>query len=123
MGAHEVIFHLARHGITIDRDGENLVVKPASRLSAQQRALILRNKPDILALLTQAHATSVALIKAIRRTCDHRGDDDANRRALIEECGALDPASQADQLEHFQAEAERWARATGAASDARHEPQ
>jgi hypothetical protein len=51
-----------------------------------------------------------ALAAAINRACDIRGDDDANRAALLGECAALPPASQADMLAHFTLEAARCSR-------------
>lgn len=56
-----------------------------------------------------------ALVAAINRACNLRGDDDANRAGLIAECHALSLEQQIDMLEHFRAEAARWAKATGQA--------
>lgn len=67
-----------------------------------------------LAALASSDATRAGnfrMASAINRCCNARGDDDANRAALIAECSALDAAGQADMLEHFNAEAERWERA------------
>lgn len=55
------------------------------------------------------------LSAAIRAACAARGDTDANRDALLAACLQLDQAGQADMLDHFRAEAERWA---GAAAPA-----
>lgn len=55
---------------------------------------------------TQTRATS--LRQSIERCCDLRGDDEANRAALIVECLALPMAGQEDVQEHFEQEAERW---------------
>jgi hypothetical protein len=48
-----------------------------------------------------------ALIEAINRCCDARGDDVTNRAGLIAECTSLAPDGQADMREHFEAEAKR----------------
>lgn len=62
--------------------------------------------------LTQ-HRAAAALIDAVSRCCEVRGDDDANRTALIAECLTLTPRQQEDMHEHFEIEAERWERACG----------
>lgn len=41
------------------------------------------------------------LTDAINDACDVRGDDDANRQALIDECMVLPADQQCDLLEHF----------------------
>ena len=41
----------------------------------------------------------LTLVNAINRCCDVRGDDDANRVALVAECNALDAAGEADRWE------------------------
>jgi len=50
-----------------------------------------------------------ALIEAINRCCDARGDLDANRQGLIDECRRLPQHHQVDLREHFAQEANRWA--------------
>lgn len=50
-----------------------------------------------------------ALVEAINRCCDVRGDDDANRQGLLDECRYLPPYEQADLRDHFEQEAQRWA--------------
>lgn len=54
------------------------------------------------------HRVTAALVAAIHRTCDARGDDDRNRRALVDECSRMTPEAQADLLAHFTVEAARW---------------
>ena len=53
----------------------------------------------------------LALIDAINRCCDARGDDDRNREALIAEAASLTARNQADMREHFEQEAATWAAA------------
>lgn len=60
-----------------------------------------------LASEKQATALAVALAAAINRCCDARGDDDANRAALLQECAGQSPEHQADLLAHFTIEAAR----------------
>ncbi len=67
-----------------------------------------------------AHRLLADLIAAINAACDERGDDDSNRRALIDESARLTPEHQLDMLAHFTAEAaifraaNRGGRASGA---------
>lgn len=56
---------------------------------------------------------ATSLRQSIDRCCDARGDDDANRRALIEECLRLPFEVQADLAEHFEQEANRYATPSG----------
>ena len=56
------------------------------------------------------------LTSAINRACAARGDDEANRLALLAECWSLDVRQQLDLLEHFRAQAAIWERATGEAA-------
>ncbi|GCL61022.1 hypothetical protein [Pseudaquabacterium pictum] len=51
---------------------------------------------------------SRALAEAIGAACAARGDNESNRAALLAECLQLDAAGQADMLEHFRAEAQRF---------------
>ncbi len=81
--------------------------KPASvrdlardNLARQERDKALRN-------------VATRLRQAIDRCCEARGDDEANRAALIAECGALPTVGQDDMRQHFESEADRWERATG----------
>ena len=53
----------------------------------------------------------LALIDAINRCCDARGDDDSNRMALVAEAASLTARNQADMREHFEQEAATWAAA------------
>lgn len=84
------------------------MVAPAAALTDAHRQAIREHRTELLALLAGTPAT---LVNAINRCCDVRGDDDANRAALIAECNALDAAGQADMLAHFSSEADRWERA------------
>jgi hypothetical protein len=54
-----------------------------------------------------------ALVEAIRRCSEVRGDTDANRAALIAEAVDLTPREQQDMREHFDEQAALWAAATG----------
>ena len=62
-----------------------------------------------------AHRLPAALVAAIGRCCDARGDDDHNRTGLIAESASYLPHEMADLIEHFDIEADRWVLATGQA--------
>ena len=112
MGAPDLLQHLHGAGLTVTlSEGGGIKVSPAGILTDAQRQAIREHKPELIALLTLRAGTSAALVNAINQCCNARGDDDANRAALIAECSALDAAGQADMLAHFNAEAERWERA------------
>lgn len=55
------------------------------------------------------------LLKAIDDCCRLRGDTDDNRIALRRECSQMPASSIADLIEHFNGEAQTWARVTGQA--------
>ena len=55
-----------------------------------------------------AHRIFANLVAAIHRCCNARGDDDANRAALIAECAPIPPAQQAGWREHFDTVADRY---------------
>jgi hypothetical protein len=60
-------------------------------------------------------ATRAVLRELIERCCDVRGDDAANRAALLLDCESLDAAQRADLCRHFSEQAEVWRRAKGLA--------
>ena len=62
-----------------------------------------------------AHRLPAALVSAIGRCCDARGDDEHNRAGLIAESASYSPHQMADLIEHFDLEADRWVLATGQA--------
>jgi hypothetical protein len=69
----------------------------------QPRCTTPRNTaPDATARLV------AALVQAVNRTCDARGDDSANRAELIADALALPVELQADLLAHFTVEAARY---------------
>jgi hypothetical protein len=60
-----------------------------------------------------AHRVGSALADSINTACDLRGDDEANRAGLLEECRALSADAQLDMLGHFDQVTDIWATATG----------
>ena len=95
-------------GLTLSTEADRLYVGPSSSLTDPLRALIREHKPELWAAVREAETVAADLIEAINRCCHERHDDARNRAGLIEECSQLSPEHQADALEHFRAEAERW---------------
>ena len=62
------------------------------------------------------HQSASALIAAINRCCDLRGDTDRTRDALIAEAAALTAEQQVDMTDHFLGECRLWLLATGQSS-------
>lgn len=100
----DLLLSLRARGVSVEVDGDSLVVRGA--LAEPDRAALRSLKPQILQL-------PGLLMSAIDRCCAARGDTDANRAALIVECCAYPAWEQADLLDHFTTEAERWEAATG----------
>jgi hypothetical protein len=68
----------------------------------------------LLAPVPQAgtrNPVSAGLANAIARCCDVRGDDEANRAALLAESENLDEDMQAEMQQHFEDQARMWRRA------------
>ncbi len=97
---------LQARGVSIRIAGGNLIVNPRSLLTDELRDAIRAGKPELLRLPD-------ALVLAINRCCDARGDDDGNRAALILECLALPAWEQRELRDHFNEEAARWEGAGG----------
>lgn len=51
MGARELLHDLAGAGLSVTAEGGRLVIRPASKLTDELRAALLRAKPELLALL------------------------------------------------------------------------
>ena len=102
MTADAILIDLWRDSISVrlTPDGEHLAV-PAGRLTPEQRAMLLDNKPDLIRFLRDAHATTERLLVAAMRVCDRHGDNDTARKEMRDQCMALPPHLQADLLEHF----------------------
>ena len=65
MGARELLHELADAGFTVEADGDKLVIRPASKLTNDQRAAVRAAKSDLLALLlaeAAAPARSLAVL-------------------------------------------------------------
>ena len=95
-------------GLSLSTEGDRLYVGPSSSLTDPLRALIRKHKPELWAAVREAETVAADLIDAINSACHERRDDSQNRAGLHAECRALSPERQADALEHFRGEAERW---------------
>ena len=100
-------------GLELTAEGDILRVAPPERITPPLRTLIRENKWLLLNAARGADQVTVALVQAINRACDARGDDAANRQGLIDECSVLPKSGQADMQEHFVEEAIRWEKASG----------
>ncbi|MDM0118907.1 TubC N-terminal docking domain-related protein [Variovorax arabinosiphilus] len=88
-------------GISLRVDGENLIVKPANRLTPALRVLLVAHKPELLAFVQTAHETTVQLVAAAMRACDLHGDGAKARAEMREDCLATPIHLQAELLAYF----------------------
>ena len=102
MNPHELLVALWAEGVTVRLapGGKNLAA--AGRLTPGQRDLVLTHKPELIAFLVAAHATTTALIAAAMKRCDEFNDGPLAREQMRQDCLALPPHLRADLLEHFQ---------------------
>lgn len=105
MSAFSIIQDLEAQGIRLklSKDDVNLVV-PAGCLSAEQRALVLSHKAEILELLVEAREITARLIAAAMRVCDRHNDSEAARKEMRQDCLKLPPHLQRDLFHHFNGE-------------------
>lgn len=102
MSADAILIDLWRDGISVrlTPDGEHLAVS-GGPLTAEQRAMALENKPDLIQYLRDAHATTERLLVAAMSACDSHGDGDAARQEMRDQVVATPTHLQADLLDHF----------------------
>lgn len=78
MGARELLGELAGAGLTIRADGDQLVIKPVSKLTDDMRAALRAAKPELMVLLTSAAPVRrFRLSKADADRCHEGGWNDA----------------------------------------------
>lgn len=66
MGARDLLDDLAGLGVHVAADGDQLVIRPASKLTDDMRAALRANKPELLALLAgTGHASPVPDVSAV----------------------------------------------------------
>lgn len=96
------VLELARlAGLTVRVNGVTLAYRPAERMTSELRGLLVAHKPQLIALLNDAHRTTADLIEAAMRACDFHGDDEAGREAMRRDCCSTPPELRADLLKHF----------------------
>ena len=95
-------------GLTLRTDGDRLIVTPAPLITGSLRNLIRERKPELLHSVRAAEELAAALIASINRCCDARGDDAANRAALVAESASCPPHLMADLIEHFEQQARQF---------------
>jgi len=102
MTADAILIELWRDSISVrlTPDGEHLAVS-GGRLTVEQRAMVLENKPDLIQYLHDAHDTTERLLDAAMKVCDQYGDSEAARQEMREQCLELPPNMQADLLGYF----------------------
>lgn len=100
----DLLLHLQGNGLRIRIDGANLIVGPRELLTDGLRDAIRADKPELLRL-------PASMVAAINRCCDARGDDSANRAALILDCTVKAALEQRELRDHFNEEAALWERA------------
>ena len=108
MSACDILTELRSDGLTFSLRDTGLFVSPRLLLTEERRAAIRTNRSFLIAALESEKTLTVALVESINHCCEARGDDDANRAALIEECCQLTLHEQADMREHFEREAANW---------------
>ena len=96
-----ILLKLIDAGLTLETNGTDLAVRPAKLITEKLRELIVANKPAIWSDVRTAEELATSLIASINRCCDARGDDAANRTALIAESASCPPHQMADLIEHF----------------------
>ena len=103
MTPHALFCELLASGIALglSADGGNIVV-PTGLLSPAQRAVVLANKPELVAFLLDTRKTTKQLLAAAMRCCDQYGDSHAMRSNMRTDCLATPPHLHADLFDHFQ---------------------
>ena len=101
MDAAAVFRRLSNAGIYLEMAADHLTACPASRLNNDLRALIRSNKPELIAYMVEAHQTTLELIEAAMRCCDHHGDGPEARAAMVRDIQATPADLQGDLLRHF----------------------
>lgn len=115
MHAKHLLGTLRSAGFTTLLAGDGLRISPSARLTPQLREEVRRHRDDLVRLLADEHLDQGQrrLRQAINRCCEVRGDDEAHRLALIEECSQLPPDERNEWRDYFDSEAHRWGNSSG----------
>ncbi|WP_439518497.1 hypothetical protein [Hydrogenophaga sp.] len=101
MEAAAIFQRLYAAGVRLELQGERLSASPAARLNEELRALIRTHKPALVTYLIDAHQTTLELIEAAMRACDHHGDGPVAREAMRRECLETPRELRADLRDHL----------------------
>lgn len=102
MTAHEILSVLWAAGVRVRLKDDGHLAVPAGKLTAEQRAMVVENRAELVEFLQAAHLTAAELIVAAMRACDHWADGAEARDQMRRECMEVPPHQLADLLEHFQ---------------------
>ena len=104
MGAPDLLARITAAGLTVEADGDRLLVRPRERLTVELRETIRSHNPELLALLTSDVVTptpdlSPELDALIRRVASFHGFSDED----LGEARAIAAADVANALTCFRA--------------------
>ncbi|KQP20554.1 hypothetical protein [Pseudorhodoferax sp. Leaf267] len=88
-------------GMTMHADGAELVLKPAAKLTAELRALLVKHKADLLDFIRQADMLTAETLARAMAVCDRHDDSDQAREDMRREVIETPAHLKADLLEHF----------------------
>lgn len=101
MEAEALIREMGAMSISLELDGDSLVVRSAHPLSWDVRDLVRTHKPALVEFLRDAHATAEQLVAAAMLACDHFHDSKEARAQMVRECQETPPELRRDLIEHF----------------------
>jgi hypothetical protein len=93
-------------GLTAELTGSGgLLVRQASQITDDLRALIRANRDDLVSFLTREAANDdpvlIDLLAAAMQVCDHHGDGEQARDQMRQDIRQTPPHLRADLLAHF----------------------
>lgn len=102
MTAIDLLSTMWAAGLTVRLNTDRaLVISPASALQPGQRDLLRAHKAEVVALLSEAHDTTQALLAAAARVCDQHNDAAGPRADMCRDCLNTPPALRQDLLQHL----------------------
>jgi hypothetical protein len=101
MNAAALIREASESGIVLRLDGGKIKARGSPEALAAMVPQLREHRPELLQLLTEAHATATALIDAAMRACDYHGDDGHAREQMRAACMSTPCDLWNDLIEHF----------------------
>lgn len=89
------------HGMRIEANGENLIVRPAAKLTPDLREALVAHKPELLRFLADAKTTTAAILVEAMKVCEQFGDGAQAREQMRQDCEATPPHLVADLLDYL----------------------